>query len=238
MATTTLTATFKQELMESGHNTIVTQSSVTVTNTSGQATLTGISSTAGIVVGMPISGSNVQANTVVAAINSLTQITMSQVSSGGAVTSVTFAGDSFKLCLIKASPSGTYDSTLANAGTPNNSSGGTPSTTNIGTDEIQASGTYSAGGVALTNVSPILSGGTPQVACGSFSVAPITGATITTIACVIYNTSTRIGASTYSLSYNRTVSVHDFGGSQTVTAGQLTLTIPTQNSTNALLRLN
>jgi hypothetical protein len=235
MAVTTLTQSFKQELMESGHNTIVTQSAVTVTNTSGQATLTGISSTAGIVVGMPISGSNVQANTVVAAINSLTQVTMSQVSSGGAVTSVTFAGDSFKLCLIKASPSGTYDSTLANAGTPNNSTGGTPTTTNIGTDEIPASGTYSAGGVALTNISPIISS---TVACGSFSVSPITGATITTIACVIYNTSTRIGASTYALSYNRTVSVHDFGGSQTVTAGQLTLTIPTQNSTSALLRLN
>lgn len=238
MATTCLTASFKQELMEAGHNTIVTQAGVTVTNTSGQATLTAIASTAGWVVGMPITGTNVQSNTIVSNITGATTATMSQASSGGAVTSVTVAGDACKLCLIKASPSGTYDQTLANAGTPNNSSGGTPSTTNIGTDEVAASGTYAAGGMALTNVSPILSGTVPNItACGSFGNVSITGATITTVACVIYNLATRIGASTFGLSTNRTVYIGDFGGSQSVTNGTLTLTMPTQNNSSALLRL-
>lgn len=236
MATTGLTYSFKQELMESGHNMIVNQPTVNVTNTNGQTTLTAIGSTAGLVVGMGISGTNVQSGTILASVDSLTQVTMSKASSGGAVSQATFAGDVFMLCLIKSSPTGTYDGTLANAGTPNNSSGGTPSTTNIGTDEIAISGTYAAGGMTLTNVSPIISTG---VACGSFGNVSITSATITTVSAVIYNTAVRIGAATnYNLSKNRTVSNHDFGGPFSVTAGTLTLSMPSQTSTAALLRLN
>jgi hypothetical protein len=136
--------------------------------------------------------------------------------------------------LIKVSPSGTYDATLSNAGTPNSSSGGTPSTTNIGTDEVAASGSYAAGGVALVNVTPILSSST---AVGTFGNVSITSATISTIAAVIYNTTVRLGQATYALASNRTVSVHDFGGTQSVTAGTLTLSMPTQNSSVGLLRI-
>jgi hypothetical protein len=36
----------------------------------------------------------------------------------------------------------------------------------------------------------------------------------------------------------RTISVHDFGGTQTVTSGTLTLTMPTADQTNGLLRIS
>src|SRR5437868_6120570 len=66
-----------------------------------------------------------------------------------------FAGTSpntFKMLLIKVSPSGTYDKTLTNVGTPGS---GAPSTSNVGTDEVTGTG-YTSGGVTLTGVSVAL----------------------------------------------------------------------------------
>jgi hypothetical protein len=54
---------------------------------------------------------------------------------------------------------------------------------------------------------------------------------------VIYNTTVRLGQATFALAANRTVSIHDFGGTQSVTAGTLTLSMPTQNSSVGLLRI-
>jgi hypothetical protein len=75
------------------------------------------------------------------------------------------------------------------------------------------------------------------VATASFSPNPSwTSATISTTAGVIYNSSTRLGAAATPLN-GRSVSVHDFGGTQTVTGGTLTLVMPTNNGTNAILRI-
>jgi len=84
---------------------------------------------------------------------------------------------------------------------------------------------YVAGGFALTNVDPSTSGTTAMV---TFASNPTwTSATFTTSQALIYNTS----------SGNKAVAVLDFGGTQTVTAGDFVLTLPAVTSTTALLRL-
>ena len=227
MATTGICNSFKVELMQGAHNFNATLSSLAGAGTSGAFTITGLASTAGITASMAANGTNVAAGAIVATVDSTTAVTVSKAHTG-TVTSGTigFTADAFKLALVKAGPGRTFDATQTNIGTPGTSA---PSATNLGTDEITASGTYSSGGMALVNTTPALSSTT---AVATFSNVSITSATITTTAAIIYNTATRLGSVT-----GRTVSVHDFGGPQTVTSGTLTLTMPTADSVNGLLRI-
>ena len=91
----------------------------------------------------------------------------------------------------------------------------------------EVSGTnYTAGGVTLTWVAPTSSGTTAySTPSASFSWTNVTLSTAFD-AVLIYN----------STQSNKAVSVHTFG-SQTVTAGNFTLTMPTNDSSNALIRL-
>lgn len=131
-------------------------------------------------------------------------------------------GNVFKMALIKVSPSLTYAGTQTNAGTPGT---GTPTTANLGTDEVSGTG-YTAGGLAMTNVTPVIVSGT---AVATFSPNPSwTTATFSTTAAMIYN----------STNGNRCVSIHDFGGTQTVSAGTFTVLMPTADQNNALLRIS
>jgi hypothetical protein len=98
----------------------------------------------------------------------------------------------------------------------------------------EVSGTnYTAGGVAVTNgTSPqsTNASATAGVAYWTPSASiTYTNVTLTTAfdAVLIYNNTNS----------NRAVSVHTFG-SQTITAGTFTLTMPTNNTTSALLRLS
>ena len=97
--------------------------------------------------------------------------------------------------------------------------------------EVTGAG-YSAGGVAVTNGNAPASTNSSATAGVAYWTpsASITysSVTLTTAfdAVLIYNSSKS----------NKAVSVHTFG-SQTVTAGTFTLTMPTNNTTNALLRL-
>jgi hypothetical protein len=60
-----------------------------------------------------------------------------------------------------------------------------------------------------------------------------TGATLSVIGCAIGNQSgARLGSTT-----KRSVSLHDFGGTQAVTAGTMTLTLPTADNVTAILRI-
>lgn len=101
-----------------------------------------------------------------------------------------------------------------------------PSTTTY-TTTGEATGTgYTAGGVTVTNATAPTSTGTTAFWTPSASFA-WTGVTITAFDAVqVYN----------STQGNKTVSVHTFG-SQTITSGNLTLTMPVNDSTNALLRI-
>ena len=98
-------------------------------------------------------------------------------------------------------------------------------------NEVSGTG-YSAGGVAVTF-------GTPPTATNSSITAGV--AFVTPSASITYTTVTLATAFDAVLIYNSTqadkaVSVHTFG-SQTITAGTFTLTMPTNDTTNALIRL-
>lgn len=92
------------------------------------------------------------------------------------------------------------------------------------TNEVTSTN-YTAGGYALTNVDPSISGTT---AMATFAVNP-TWSTVTfnTSQGLIYNTTVS----------NKAVAVLDFGGTQSVTAGVFTITLPPVTATTALLRL-
>ena len=127
-------------------------------------------------------------------------------------------GHVFKVALGKAAASlvGTYDATTTNYSDLTGNS-----------DELASGSGYTTGGFAWTaaqNVTPQTSGTT---AYWQWSTNPSwTSASFTTSGCIIYNSSAS----------NEAVYVGGYGD-QTVTSGTLTLVLPTNDSTNALLRL-
>ena len=89
----------------------------------------------------------------------------------------------------------------------------------------EVSGTnYSAGGIALTNVTPSFQGTT---AYWSFEDATFTNVTLTTNGALIYNTTNG----------NRSVCVLNFGVNITKTAANLVITFPVDDATNAIMRI-
>lgn len=225
MATTAFCNSAKKELLQGAHCFNGTTSGVTA-NTHTNTVLDNISSLTGVGVGMLVSGTNIAAGTVVANVTSTSAVLLSLATTGtGTAVSVTFTGDTFKLALIRSGASGTYDATVTNYGTGS----GTPTSSNMGTDEASGTG-YTAGGTALTLVTPSLTSG---VGITNFSPNPSwTSASFSAIAGEIYNTSNRLEGVA-----NRAISIHDFGGTQTVASGTFTVVMPTANSTAAILRI-
>jgi hypothetical protein len=106
----------------------------------------------------------------------------------------------------------------------------TAATTNYtATNEVSNSGSYSAGGGSLTNVTPTTSGTT---AFTDFADITFTSATITARGALIYNTTTDGGTGT-----TDTVVVLDFGADKTSTAGDFQISFPTADSSNAIIRI-
>jgi len=97
------------------------------------------------------------------------------------------------------------------------------------TDEVGNSGSYSAGGGTLTNVTPTSSGTT---AFTDFADLTFTSATITARGALIYNTTTGGGSGT-----TDTVVVLDFGSDKTSTAGDFQIVFPTADASNAIIRI-
>lgn len=120
-------------------------------------------------------------------------------------------GDTFKLALYTSSA--TLDATT---------------TAYSATNEVSASGSYSAGGGALTNISPTTSGTT---AFTDFADLSFTTATITARGALIYNTTP---THTYT---NPSVVVLDFGADKTSTAGTFTIVFPAATDTTAIIRI-
>ena len=103
------------------------------------------------------------------------------------------------------------------------------STTDYSTSN-EASGTnYTAGGSALTSVTPTSSGTT---ALCDFSDLTFSSATVTARGGLIYNTTTGGGSRT-----TDAVIVLDFGGDKTSTAGDFTIQFPTADASNAIIRI-
>lgn len=108
----------------------------------------------------------------------------------------------------------------------NNSASFTAATTAYtSTNEVSASGSYAAGGGALTNVTPTSTGTT---AFTDFADLSFTSATITAYGALIYN-DTAAG--------DPSVCVLDFGGAKTSTSGTFTIIFPTSDATSAIIRI-
>ena len=116
-------------------------------------------------------------------------------------------GNSFKLALYSSS------ATLNSA-----------TTVYTTTNEVNNSGSYSAGGGALVNSGTSISAG---VARTTFANLSFTSATINARGALIYNTSQS----------NAAVCVLDFGGDKTATAGTFTIQFPAFTTSAAILRL-
>tara|TARA_B100002019_G_C21203428_1_gene565311 strand:- start:574 stop:1023 length:450 start_codon:yes stop_codon:yes gene_type:complete len=121
-------------------------------------------------------------------------------------------GDTFKLALYTNSASFTAATTAYTT-----------------SNEVSASGSYSAGGGTLTTVTPTTSGTT---AFCDFADLTFTSATITARGALIYNTTTGSGSGT-----TNTVAVLDFGSDKTSTAGDFQISFPTADASNAIIRI-
>ena len=118
-------------------------------------------------------------------------------------------GNTFKLALYDNSASFTAATTAYTA-----------------TNEVANSGTYSAGGGTLTNVTPTSSGTT---AFTDFADLSFTSATITAYGAMIYNDSATGDPS---------VCILDFGGAKTSTNGTFTIIFPTADASSAIIRIS
>lgn len=129
--------------------------------------------------------------------------------------------DTFNMLLIKPDASGAYDNTLIAVGTPGS---GTPSPTNVGTDEVTGTG-YTSGGITMAGIATLLQSG---VATVDWSTNPSwSSSTISAICVVLYNY-TQGG---------RVVAVFDFGGTITSNNGSFTIDLPPSGYNTSILRL-
>ena len=119
----------------------------------------------------------------------------------------TGTGDTYKLALYDNSAAFTAATTAYTA-----------------TNEVSGTG-YSAGGSALTNVTPTSSGTTAFI---DFADLTFSTATITAYGALIYNSSA---------AGNPAVCILDFGGAKTSTAGDFTIVFPTADASNAIVRI-
>ena len=153
------------------------------------------------------------ANTQSMATSFLGEVLTATHNFGVAPTRGTSAADSFKAALYLASATVNASTTAYSA-----------------TNEVSGAG-YTAGGIAVTNgTAPTATNASVTAGVGFWTSSAslvYTSVTLTTAfdAVLIYN----------STQANKAVSVHTFG-SQTVTAGTFTLTMPSNTTTTALLR--
>ena len=119
------------------------------------------------------------------------------------------SGNSFKLALYTSSAS-------LGAGTTAYSSSNEISNT--------SGSAYTAGGKALTSVTPALS---TDTACCDFADISFTSASFTANGCLIYNDTNA----------DRAVCAIAFGGDKTVSSGTFTIQFPAADASNAIIRI-
>lgn len=194
----------------------------TGTGVSASPLLDGLADATGISVGMAVTGGDVPAPgpSIVTGWNSPTSVNIyppMQATHNGL--SYTFTADVFKCALIKFGMTGTYGVNSSNYS----------DVTGNG-DEATGAG-YVAGGVALANAGPSLSGG---IAFTTFTVNPSWGpnASLNVAGMSIYNSTQRMNL------VNKAVGFHDFGGQQQISSGTLTVILPTANNSSAIYRVS
>ena len=140
---------------------------------------------------------------------------------------------SFKVLLLKGSMNFTASTgdTFKIALYTSSATLGASTTDYAATNEItNTSGTaYTAGGAALTSVTPVADSTT---AVCDFSDVSWTSASFTANGCLIYNTTTGTGTGT-----TDAVAAIAFGGDKTVSSGTFTIQFPTADASDAILRI-
>ena len=136
----------------------------------------------------------------------------------------TTTGNDYRVALMIATVTGTYGAATTNYG----SGTGSPTVTNVGTDELATGSGYTQGGFDITaalNTTPVISGTTAYT---TPNVNPSwTSATFSTSGCLMYNNTNG----------TRAAYVGSFGGTQSVTAGTFTILMPVNAVATALIRL-
>ena len=122
------------------------------------------------------------------------------------------AGSSFKIALYTSSADLT-----------------TTTTVYVTSGEVASGGGYTTAGEALTNTGVAKSTVTSYT---DFSDVSWTSASFTARGCMIYNSSSISG-----LTSNSTVCTIDFGGDKTVSSGTFTIQFPTNDASDAIIRL-
>ncbi len=122
------------------------------------------------------------------------------------------SGDEFKIALY------TNSATISAATTAYDSTATGETTNTAGT-------AYTAGGKALTSVTPALS---TDTACCDFADVSWTSASFTANGCLIFNDSHSSDAAVCAIA---------FGGDKTVSSGTFTIQFPTADASNAILRI-
>ena len=119
------------------------------------------------------------------------------------------SGNSFKLALYTSSASlGAGTTAYSTSNEISNTSGSA----------------YTAGGKALTSVTPVLDGST---ACCDFADISFTSASFTANGCLIYNDTQS----------DKACAVVAFGGDKTVSSGTFTIQFPAADASNAIIRI-
>tara|TARA_R110000772_G_scaffold74902_3_gene162926 strand:+ start:228 stop:698 length:471 start_codon:yes stop_codon:yes gene_type:complete len=129
-------------------------------------------------------------------------------------------GDTFKLALYTSSATINANSTAYTA-----------------TNEVTGTN-YSAGGANLTNtgVAQTLTSATAGTGFTDFSDLTFSNVTVTARGAMIYNNTPSANGISGAVP-NAAVAVLDFGGDKTSTAGDFTVIFPTNDATNAIIRI-
>ena len=122
------------------------------------------------------------------------------------------AGSAFKIALYTSSA--TLDTTT---------------TAYTATNEVASGGGYTTAGEALVNTGV---GTTTVTSFTDFTDVSWTSASFTARGCLIYNSSTISGLTT-----NAAVCSIDFGGDKTVSSGTFTIQFPTNDASDAIIRI-
>ena len=133
-----------------------------------------------------------------------------------------FDNDTFRVALIKQSPSGTYNATTA-------------AYTDLGSDQASGSGYTSTFDTRSSGAAAAIATGFPKVAAGTttaimdFDDAVFTSVTVQADGCILYNPNADSSADV--------IAVFDFGGTVSATAGDFTIQFPAPGATTSILRL-
>jgi hypothetical protein len=142
-----------------------------------------------------------------------------------------FSGNYMCTSFKKELLTGTHNFTTSSGNTfklalyTNSASFNAATTAYTSSNEVSDSGSYSAGGGALTNVTPTSSGTT---ALTDFADLSFTSATITARGALLYNDTA---------SGDPTVAVLDFGADKTSTNGTFTIQFPAADASSAIIRI-